>query len=40
MNGFQCCREGVRVGGGVKKCFLGLRLTALLLAEGKKLVEK
>jgi hypothetical protein len=28
---FQSCREG-----GVKKCFLGLRQTALLSAEGKK----
>jgi hypothetical protein len=26
--------------GGVKKCFLGLRRTALLSAEGKKLIPK
>jgi hypothetical protein len=32
---FQSCREGGRGGGGVKKCFLGLRQTALLSAEGK-----
>jgi hypothetical protein len=37
---FQSCREGGegeggRVG-GVKKCFLGLRQTALLSAKGKK----
>jgi hypothetical protein len=27
-------------GGGVKKCFLSLRLTALLSAEGKKAFQK
>jgi hypothetical protein len=32
---FQCCQEG-EGGRGVKKCFLGLRQTALLSADGKK----
>jgi hypothetical protein len=32
-------REVGWVGGGVKKCFLGLRRTALMSAEGKKMGE-
>jgi hypothetical protein len=36
---FQSCREGGRGGGGVKKCFLSLRQTALLSAEGKNLTS-
>jgi hypothetical protein len=39
---FQSCQEerGGREGGrgGVKKCFLGLRRTALLSAEGKNII--